>query len=33
MTTPSRGPFDVWAPRPQRVRLSVAAPMGSASWR
>ena len=21
MTTPSRGPFDVWAPRPQRVRL------------
>ncbi|MFC7723766.1 malto-oligosyltrehalose trehalohydrolase [Nocardioides sp. GCM10028917] len=23
MTTPSRGPFDVWAPRPQRVRLVV----------
>jgi len=21
MTTPSRGPFDVWAPRPKRVRL------------
>jgi maltooligosyltrehalose trehalohydrolase len=28
MTTPSRGPFDVWAPRPQRVRLSVAASGG-----
>lgn len=23
MTTPSRGPFDVWAPRPQRLRLVV----------
>ena len=24
MTTPSRGPYDVWAPRPERVRLHVA---------